>query len=72
MTTRSNHWMYDLIPHETRKATNKLIEMVDAGLLDKRDVIVMALNWMSEDDVKAMCEANEINLDTEDGEDEED
>lgn len=72
MGERHYSWMHDLIPHETRKATNKLIEMVDEGFIDKRDVIVMALKWMSEDDVKAMCEANEINLDTEDGEDEED
>ena len=66
MGPRHTHWMEDLIAHEPRQATNKLIEMVDEGLLDKRDVIVMALKWMSEDDVRAMCEANEINLDTED------
>lgn len=44
----------------TRKATNKLLEMVDEGLINARDVLLMALKWMSEDDVKAMAEANEL------------
>ena len=69
MRERHYNWMHDLIHHETRKATNKLIEMIDEGLLDKRDIIVMALKWMSEDDVKEMCEANEINLEDEEDED---
>ena len=73
MGERHYSWMHDLMPvRETRQATNKLIEMIDEGLLDKRDVIVMALKWMSEDDVKAMCEANEIDLDMEDREDDAD
>ena len=71
MGEKHYNWMHDLMPvRETRQATNKLIEMIDEGLLDKRAVIVMALRWMSEDDVKEMCKANEINL--EDEEDEED
>ena len=53
-----------------REATNKLLEMIDEQLLNPRDVLLMALKWMSEDDVKEMCKANEINL--EDTEDEED
>ena len=73
MGEKHYNWMHDLIPvRETRKATNKLIEMVDEELLDKRAVIVMALKWMSEDDVKEMCKANEIYFDDEDEEDEED
>jgi hypothetical protein len=44
--------------------------MVDEGLLNPRDVLLMALKWMSEDDVKEMAEANE--LFKEDKEDEED
>jgi len=59
------HWSYDLRTHETRKATNKVLEMVDEGMLNPRDILVMALKWMSEDEVKAMCEANEINLEEE-------
>jgi hypothetical protein len=45
---------------DVRKATNKIIEMVDEGLLNPRDVLLMALKWMSEDDVKEMAEANEL------------
>jgi hypothetical protein len=48
---------------DIRKATNKLLEMVDNGLLSPTTVITMCLKWMSEDDVKEMCEANEIDLD---------
>lgn len=48
---------------DIRKATNKLLEMVDNGLLSPTTVITMCLKWMSEDDVEEMCKANEINLD---------
>lgn len=65
MRPLQRHWSYDLRTHETRKATNKVLEMVDEGMLNPRDILVMALRWMSEDDVKAMCEANEINLEEE-------
>ena len=55
---------------ETRKATNKLLEMVDNGLLSTTSVVTMCLKWMSEDDVKEMCKANEIDLEeTEEDED---
>ena len=46
----------------TREATNKLLEMIDEGLINPRDVVTMCLKWMSEDDVKEMCKANEIDL----------
>ena len=58
------HWRDDLI-RPTRPATDKVLEMVDNGLLNPRDALLMALKWMSEDDVKAMCKANEINLEDE-------
>lgn len=57
--------------HETRKATNKILEMIDEGILNPRDVALMALKWMSEDEVKAMAEANEL-FEKDDEEDEED
>ena len=38
-----------------RKATNKLLEMVDEGLLDARTVLRSALCYMSEDDVADMA-----------------
>lgn len=64
-------WWEDLKPPvNTRVATNKILEMVDEGLLNPRDVVLMALKWMSEDDVAAMAEANELFEEAE--EDEED
>ena len=54
---------------DIRKATNKLLEMVDNGLLSPTTVITMCLKWMSEDDVKEMCEANEIYFEDEEDED---
>lgn len=43
-----------------REYTNKLLEMVEEGLLDKDMVIMACMKWMSEDDVKGMMEANEM------------
>ena len=48
---------------DVRKTTNKVLEMIDECGLNAKDVVLMCLKWMSEDDVKAMCEANEIDLD---------
>ena len=45
---------------ETRKVTNKILERIDEGLLDAKDVLLACLKWMSEDDVTAMAEANEL------------
>lgn len=45
---------------ETREITNKLLEHADEGLLSYKDLAVMALKWMSEDDVAEMCKTNEI------------
>ena len=69
MRPRYQHWRDDLIRsnHPVREATNKVLEMVDNGILNPRDVLLMALKWMSEDDVKEMAEANELfKEDTED------
>lgn len=44
----------------TRKITNKILEMIDECGLDAKDVALMCLKWMSEDDIKEMCQANEI------------
>lgn len=43
-----------------REATNKVLEMADEGLISYRSLAMMALKWMSEDDVQSMCQANEI------------
>jgi hypothetical protein len=45
---------------ETRKATNKILEMIEDGLVSANSVVMMCLKWMSEDDVAAMAEANEL------------
>lgn len=55
---------------ETRKATNRVLEMIDEGLISANSVVMMCLKWMSEDDVAEMLKANEIYA--EDTEDEED
>ena len=46
-----------------RKATNKLLEMAEEGILSYETIAQMALKWMSENDVAEMCKAYEINID---------
>jgi hypothetical protein len=53
-----------------REYTSKLIAMMDEGLISADAVAEMALAYMSEDDVKDMCLANDL-LIGEDDEDEE-
>lgn len=48
-----------------RDYTVKLLEMMDEGLMSAEAVAEMCLAYMSEDDVKDMCRANDI-LDEED------
>jgi hypothetical protein len=43
-----------------REATNKILEMVEEGVLDRDTVIMAALKYMSEDDVADMAHANEF------------
>ena len=54
----------------TREYTNKLLEMVEEGILDRDNVIMACVKYMSEDDVKDMMECNEF-IDEEDEETEE-
>ena len=51
-----------------RDATNRLIEMMDEGLISAQAVAEMALAYMSEDDVADMMRSNDI-LDEEDEDD---
>ena len=53
----------------TRKVTNQLLELVDEGVLDAREVLAAALGYMSEADVADMAHSNELIL--EDDEDDE-
>ena len=54
-----------------RQATDKILEMVEEGILDKDTVIMSCLKYMSEDDVADMAHANEFFINEEE-EDEED
>ena len=51
-----------------RTQTNKLIDMMDQGLISAAAVAEMALAYMSEDDVADMMRANDI-LDYDDEDD---
>lgn len=55
----------------SREYTNKVLQAVEEGMLDRDLVIMACLKYMSEDSVKDMCEANEF-FEYEDEEDEED
>jgi hypothetical protein len=41
-----------------REYTVKLLNAIQEGLIDRDTVIAAALQYMSEDEVKDMCEAN--------------
>jgi hypothetical protein len=56
---------------DVRQATDKILEMVEEGILDKDTVIMSCLKYMSEDDVADMAHSNEFFINEED-EDEED
>jgi hypothetical protein len=61
MGERPYNWMNDLIrPVQTRKSTNRLLEMIENGSVDPTDVVMMCLKFMSEDDVDEMCRINEV------------
>lgn len=49
---------------EIRTTTNNLLALVEEGALSYRDVAVMALKWLSEEDVAAMCKANCIEFES--------
>ena len=48
--------------YRIREATERILEMVEDGLLDKDTVIMACLKYMSEDDVADMAHANEFFL----------
>jgi hypothetical protein len=54
----------------TRKVTNQLLEMVEAGILDRDFLILCCLKYMSEDDVADMARCNELLIDEEEYNDE--
>jgi hypothetical protein len=50
-----------------RTQTNKLLEMMDEGLISAQAIAEMALSYMSEDDVADMMRANDILEEEDDG-----
>ena len=52
-----------------REATNRILELVEEGLLDRDTVIMACLKYMSEDEVADMSHANEFFLDEDEDED---
>jgi len=57
---------------DVRQATNRVLEMVEEGILDKDTVIMSCLKYMSEDDVADMAQMNEFFINEEEDEDDED
>jgi hypothetical protein len=55
----------------TRKYTTKLLDMVEEGILDKDNVILACVKYMSESDVEDMMRVNDMIVDDEDSEEEE-
>ena len=51
---------YGFNHRQTRPETNRLIDMLDEGMIDARAVADMALAFMSEHEVKQMMQANDI------------
>lgn len=44
----------------TRKSTNKILELIEEGILDRDAVIMGCLKYMSEDEVSDMARCNEF------------
>ena len=44
----------------TRRVTKQLLDMIDKGFLDRDQVILACVNYMSEAEVEDMCHANEF------------
>jgi hypothetical protein len=49
-----------------RQTTDRILEMVEEGLLDRDTVIMACLKYMSEDDVADMARANEFFMEKDD------
>jgi hypothetical protein len=64
--------MFGFSHRQTRPETNRLIDMLDEGMIDARAVADMALAFMSEHEVKQMMQANDIPTTDQEDEDEDD
>ena len=45
---------------DSRRVTNRLIELMDEGMLSPEQLALMCLGYMSEDDVSEMAKANDL------------
>ena len=52
-----------------REYSNKLLDAMENGTLDPKDVAEMCIAWMSERNVKQMCQSNDLFQDEGDDED---
>ena len=52
-----------------RQATDKILEMVEEGILDKDMVIMSCLKYMAEDEVADMAQMNEFFINEEEEDD---
>ncbi len=55
-----------------REATKRLIDLIETGVVDARDVLMASLNWMEDYDVEKMAEANMFFVDYDDEDEDED
>ena len=44
----------------SRKYTNRILEIIEEGVFDPKEIATMALNALSEDEVEEMCRANDL------------
>ena len=45
-----------------RNSRDRLLELIDEGLVDPNYVIMALVKWSTSDDIEDMCHANEIYL----------
>lgn len=53
---------------EVRKTTNKILELAEHGEISWAALALMALKWMSEDEVADMLKANGVELESDESE----
>jgi len=57
---------------DVRQGTDKILEMVEEGILDKDMVIMSCLKYMAEDEVADMAQMNEFFINEEEEDDNDD
>ena len=48
-----------------RKYTNKALELIDNGMISNESIVIMAMKYLSDDEVYEMLLMNEIDLENE-------